>query len=264
MGYIPGKSGGKGAIDNRGKGDAKTRREEESRVREEPSIQRARESERVALRNQLGQKPWVLREFGTGKPFPEEAISVHLKTLGMTDFSGGRAGPVHDTDVAPRTTGFRLYSTLNTSSAQPLSPPHCLFFPAVSAFTDHLGRSMRTSHDTARTPAWHQRRSKRTRASQGRSVQATSMSLTPSRRASVGADIRSAGGRRGDWFNPVRHTLTWYFGAPEDNMTAGRCTVTYLARQDGLEDKQLRAADHAVLLDVLTGLARTGVAWMRM
>ncbi|KAH8977306.1 hypothetical protein EDB86DRAFT_3167203 [Lactarius hatsudake] len=87
MGYIPGKSGGKGAIDNRGKGDAKMRREEESRVREEPSIQRARESERVALRNRLGQKPWVLREFGTGKPFPEEAISVHLKTLGMTDFS---------------------------------------------------------------------------------------------------------------------------------------------------------------------------------
>ncbi|KAH8985960.1 hypothetical protein EDB86DRAFT_3246244 [Lactarius hatsudake] len=87
MGYIPGKSGGKGAIDNRGKGDAKMRREEESRVREEPSIQRAWESERVALRNQLGQKPWVLREFGTGKPFPKEAISVHLKTLGMTDFS---------------------------------------------------------------------------------------------------------------------------------------------------------------------------------
>ncbi|KAH8994747.1 hypothetical protein EDB86DRAFT_3243856, partial [Lactarius hatsudake] len=82
-----GKSGGKGAIDNRGKGDAKTRREEESRVREEPSIQRARESERVALRKRLGQKPWVLREFGAGKPFPKEAISVHFKTLGMIDFS---------------------------------------------------------------------------------------------------------------------------------------------------------------------------------
>ncbi|KAH8976841.1 hypothetical protein EDB86DRAFT_3250761 [Lactarius hatsudake] len=83
MGYIPGKSGGKGAIDSRGKGDAKTRREE-FRVRE---VQRARKSERVTLKNRLGQKPWVLREFGAGKPFPEEAISVHLKTLGMTDFS---------------------------------------------------------------------------------------------------------------------------------------------------------------------------------
>ncbi|KAH9013184.1 hypothetical protein EDB83DRAFT_2680403, partial [Lactarius deliciosus] len=33
----------------------------------------------------------------------------------------------------------RLYSTLNTSSAQPLSPPHRHFFPAVSTFTDHPG-----------------------------------------------------------------------------------------------------------------------------
>ncbi|KAH9021662.1 hypothetical protein EDB83DRAFT_2430744, partial [Lactarius deliciosus] len=40
---------------------------------------------------------------------------------------------------------------------------------------------------------------------------------------------------------------------------AGTCIVTYLARQDGLEGKRLRAADHAVLLDVLAGLARTGV-----
>ncbi|KAH9021273.1 hypothetical protein EDB83DRAFT_2549460 [Lactarius deliciosus] len=40
---------------------------------------------------------------------------------------------------------------------------------------------------------------------------------------------------------------------------AGTCIVTYLARQDGLEGKRLRAADHAALLDVLAGLARTGV-----
>ncbi|KAH8991381.1 hypothetical protein EDB83DRAFT_2479609, partial [Lactarius deliciosus] len=33
---------------------------------------------------------------------------------------------------------------------------------------------------------------------------------------------------------------------------AGTRTVTYLARQDGLEGKRLRAADHAALQDVLT------------
>ncbi|KAH9073425.1 hypothetical protein EDB83DRAFT_2357191, partial [Lactarius deliciosus] len=32
-------------------------------------------------------------------------------------------------------------------------------------------------------------------------------------------------------------------------MAAGRRTVTYLARQDGLEGKRLRAVDHAALLD---------------
>ncbi|KAH9006296.1 hypothetical protein EDB86DRAFT_3143518 [Lactarius hatsudake] len=109
MGYIPGKSGGKGAIDSRGKGDAKTRREE-FRVRE---VQRARKSERVALKNRLGQKPWVLREFGAGKPFPEEAISVHLKTLGMTDFSipkapgsGSHAG--RGIDRSPRVSNIHI------------------------------------------------------------------------------------------------------------------------------------------------------------
>ncbi|KAH9014748.1 hypothetical protein EDB85DRAFT_2212910 [Lactarius pseudohatsudake] len=62
-----------------------------------------------------------------------------------------------------------------------------------------------------------------------------------------------------DWFDPVRHTLAWYFGAPEEDTAAGTRTVTYLAQQDGLEGKRLRAADHVALLDVLAGLARTGV-----
>ncbi|KAH9070977.1 hypothetical protein EDB83DRAFT_2365686, partial [Lactarius deliciosus] len=48
-----------------------------------------------------------------------------------------------------------------------------------------------------------------------------------------------------DWFDPVRHTLTWHFGAPEEDTAAGTRTVTYLARQDGLEGKRLRAADQA-------------------
>ncbi|KAH9177967.1 hypothetical protein EDB89DRAFT_2188754 [Lactarius sanguifluus] len=60
-------------------------------------------------------------------------------------------------------------------------------------------------------------------------------------------------------FDPVRHTLARYFGAPEEDTAAGTRTVTYLARQDGLEGEQLCAADHVALLDVLVGLARTGV-----
>ncbi|KAH8987841.1 hypothetical protein EDB92DRAFT_2115927 [Lactarius akahatsu] len=177
----------------------------------------------------------------------------------------------------------RLYSTLNTSPAQPLSPPHRLFFPAVSTFTDH--------------PEPVDENIPRSRSNIGvapETLKAAYPSLAGPLYAGdfddfvgIGAPLlldrlvvadRGAARRAGvphdvpawapmfaaleaaeDWFDPVRHTLARYFGAPEEDTAAGTRTVTYLARQDGLEGERLRAADHAALLDALAGLARTGV-----
>ncbi|KAH8997899.1 hypothetical protein EDB83DRAFT_2324849 [Lactarius deliciosus] len=62
-----------------------------------------------------------------------------------------------------------------------------------------------------------------------------------------------------DWFNPMWHMLAWYFGGPKEDTAVGTCIVTYVAWQDGLEGKRLHAVDHATLLNVLMGLARTGI-----
>ncbi|KAH9171355.1 hypothetical protein EDB89DRAFT_2114528 [Lactarius sanguifluus] len=176
----------------------------------------------------------------------------------------------------------RLYSTLNPSPAQPLSPPHRLFFPALSTFTP----SEPVDENTPR------RRSNIGVAPE--TLKAAYPSLAGPLCAGdfddfvgIGAPLlldrlviadRGAARRAGlprdvpawapmfaalesaeDWFDPVRHTLARYFGAPEEDTAAGTHTVTYLARQDGLEGERLRAADHTALLDALAGLARTGV-----
>ncbi|KAH9074183.1 hypothetical protein EDB83DRAFT_2549666 [Lactarius deliciosus] len=171
----------------------------------------------------------------------------------------------------------RLYSTLNTSPAQPLSPPHRLFFPAVSTFTDH--------------PEPVDENIPRRRSNIGvaqETLKAAYPSLAGPLHAGdfddfvgIGAPLlldrlvvadRGAARRAGlphdvpawapmfaaleaaeDWFDPrAAHAC------PEDT-AAGTRTVTYLARQDGLEGERLRAADHAALLDALAGLAGTGV-----
>lgn len=179
----------------------------------------------------------------------------------------------------------RLYSTLNSSSPQSLSPPHRLFFPAIPTFSDHL---QETNDETI-----PRRRSNIGVAPE--TLKAAYPSLagplfagdfddfvgldTPllldrvviadrgaARRAGLARDVSawtppfSALEAAEDWFDPVRHTLTEYFGVTEDaGTTAGTRTVTYLARQDGLEGERLRAADHAALLAALADLSKAGV-----
>ncbi|KAI9458661.1 hypothetical protein BJY52DRAFT_417653 [Lactarius psammicola] len=181
----------------------------------------------------------------------------------------------------------RLYSTLNTSLAQPLSLPHRLFFPAIPTFAD---RPPEPDNETA-----PRRRSNIGVAPE--TLKAAYPSLAgplfagdfndfvgigapllldrlvvadrgAARRAGLARDVPawapmfSALEAAEDWFEPVRRSLAQYFGAAEENpgaaATATRA-VTYLARQDGLEGERLRAADHAALLEALAGLARAGV-----
>ncbi|KAH9158685.1 hypothetical protein EDB89DRAFT_1808389, partial [Lactarius sanguifluus] len=154
-----------------------------------------------------------------------------------------------------------------------LSPPHRLFFPAVSTFTDHPGPvdeniPQRRSNISV-TPEM---------------LKAAYLSLAGPLYAGdfddfvgIGAPLlldrlviadRGAARRAGlprdvpAWARmtgSTRHTFAWYLGAPEEDTAAGTRTVTYLARQDGLEGERLRAGDHTALLDALAGLARTGV-----
>ncbi|KAH8986215.1 hypothetical protein EDB86DRAFT_2832727 [Lactarius hatsudake] len=115
----------------------------------------------------------------------------------------------------------RLCSTINTSSAQPLSPPHRHFFPAVSTFMDHpgpvddnkprrrLNMGMRTA--PARLP--------RHRRLVPRIVQ-------DSRDVPVEALMFAALESMEDWFDPVWHTLAQYFGTPEEDTAVGTRTVS--------------------------------------
>ncbi|KAI9507577.1 hypothetical protein F5148DRAFT_1203591 [Russula earlei] len=194
------------------------------------------------------------------------------------------------TDVHTFPSLVRLYSTLNVSSPQSLSPPNRIFFPGIFTFTDPRpdpdpdGDSLR-----------------RQRASIGvapQTLKAAYPSLATAQFAedfgdfaSIGVPVlldrvvladRGAARRDGlprgmsawmrpfaslrvskDWFEPVRRTLAEYFLCAEDESPAmpdaGTHTVTYLSRQDGVEGERLRAADHAALVEALQNLARTGV-----
>jgi hypothetical protein len=176
----------------------------------------------------------------------------------------------------------RLYSTLNSSSPQLLSPPHRLCFPAFHTFSDILEDKLDEI-----TP--------RHRSNIGvapETLKAAYPSLAGPLYAGDFEDFfglhapllfdrlviadRGAARRTGlpldvpawtlpfsaleaaeDWFEPVRHTLAEYFGVAEN--AAGARTVTYLSRQDGINGERLRAADHAALLAALAGLAKAGV-----
>jgi len=180
----------------------------------------------------------------------------------------------------------RLYSTLNISSPQSLSPPHRVIFPAVRTFVDH-------SED----PLALDETAPRHLSSIGlapETLKAAYPSLAgplftgdfddfnelgpvvldrlvvadrgAARRAGLAQDVPawappfSALRTSEEWFEPVRGALAAYFGAAEDAGAAARTrVVTYLARQDGLDGERLRAADHTALLDALAGLSRKGV-----
>ena len=178
---------------------------------------------------------------------------------------------------------LRLYSTLNLTSPQSLSPPHRLYFPAISTFTDP-----RPENNDDTTP--------RKRANIGvapETLKAAYPSLAGVQFAEDFADFsgiampvlldrvvvsdrgaaRHAGLPNGmsawsppftalkaseDWFEPVRRLLAeYFFGENENDGTTH--TITYLSRQDGVDGERLLATDHAALLDALQNLAKTGV-----
>ncbi|KAH9163406.1 hypothetical protein EDB89DRAFT_2247557 [Lactarius sanguifluus] len=172
-----------------------------------------------------------------------------------------------------------LYST---SSAQPLPLPHASSSLPSPPSRTIQGRSMRTSHSAAQTSVRHQRCSKRpTRASQGRSMQATSMTLSASaHRSCWTASLSPAACRAGlprdvpawalmftaleaaeDWFDPVRHMLPRYFGAPKEDTAAGTRTVTYLARQDGLEGERLRTMRRCWMTGITVHVVNEMASW---
>jgi hypothetical protein len=178
----------------------------------------------------------------------------------------------------------RLYSSLNLSSPQWVSPPHRLLFPSIPTFVGH-------------TPLPEEEPVVRPRSLIGISPQmlkAAYPSLVGVQFAEDFDDFakigvpfifdrlviadRTASQRAGlisgvppwarpftalrageDWFESVRRTLAEYFGA-EDSVGAsgaGAHTITYLSRQGSVEGERLRTADHAALLDALQKLART-------
>jgi hypothetical protein len=174
----------------------------------------------------------------------------------------------------------RLYSTLDISSPQSLSPPHRLIFPSIPTFVGPpplLDESVpRRRSDIGVSPQMLKAaypslvgaqfaedfddfvrigvpilldrlviadRSAARRAGLFRGVPAWAQPFTALR----------AGG---DWFELVRRTLAEYFG--EDTSASETHTITYLSRQEGVEGERLLAADHATLLDALQKLARMG------
>jgi hypothetical protein len=191
-------------------------------------------------------------------------------------------------DGAPTTDGHtllslaRLYSTLNISSPQSLSPPHRLLFPVVPTFA-----GPRPQPDNERI-----RRQRSNIGVSPQTLKAAYPSLAGAEFAEDFVDFADIGipvlfdrvivadrgaARRGgsprhalwaapftslraseDWFDATRRTLAQYFFG-EDESTAEMPTVTYLSRQDGPEGERLRAADHTALLNALSSLTRSGI-----
>ena len=187
---------------------------------------------------------------------------------------------------------MRLYSTLNISSPQSLSPPHRICFPAVSTFTDP-------------TPEPDDESIPRTRSNIG----VTPETLKAAYPSLVGAQFeedfedfigigmpvlldrvvvsdRGAAQHSGlppgmsAWsppFTSLRASEEWFEAArlplaqlvlgedasavPDGTATptAGTHAVTYISKQAGGNGERLLAADHEALLEGLQNLARTGV-----
>jgi hypothetical protein len=182
----------------------------------------------------------------------------------------------------------RLYSTLNITSPQSLSPPHRIYFPAIPTFSDPRPR-----------PEFDDESTLRQRSNIGvapETVKAAYPSLAGVQFAEDFADFiginmpvlldrvvvsdrgaaRHAGLPHGmaawsppftglraseDWFEPVRRVLAEYFFGENENAATGSTThtITYLSRQNAPDGERLLATAHTALLDGLQNLARTGV-----
>jgi hypothetical protein len=187
---------------------------------------------------------------------------------------------------------MRLYSTLNISSPQTLSPPHRICFPALPTFVDP-------------TPEPDNESIPRIRSNIGvapETLKAAYPSLVgaqfeenfedfigigmPVLLDRVVVSDRGAAQHSGlpggmsawsppftslraseDWFEPVRRPLAQLVLGEDESAvsdstatpTAGTHAVTYISRQDSTDSDRLLAADHDALLEGLQNLAGTGV-----
>ncbi len=185
---------------------------------------------------------------------------------------------------------MRLYSTLNISSPQSLSPPHRIIFPSIPTFTD-----------PSPLPEVDDQLHPRTRPNIGISpetLKAAYPSLAGAQFAEdfqdfigIGMPVlldrvvvsdrgaaRQSGLRDGmsawsppftalraseDWFEPARRPLAQFVLGEDESAVAGGTVgthaVTYLSRQNNADSGRLLATDHDALLVGLQNLARSGV-----
>ena len=182
---------------------------------------------------------------------------------------------------------MRLYSTLNISSPQSLSPPHRIIFPALPIFAD-----------PAREPDDETPRIRSNIGVAPETLKAAYPSLVgalfehdfedftdidiPVLLDRVVISDRGAARNSGlspgmsawsppftslrtseDWFEPVRRLLAQLVLEEDESAvsdsTAGMHTVTYISRQGRADGERLLAADHEALLEGLQNLGRTGV-----
>jgi hypothetical protein len=179
---------------------------------------------------------------------------------------------------------MRLYSTLNISSPQSLSPPHRILFPAIPTFMD-----------PPPLPKVDDQLHPRTRPNIGISpetLKAAYPSLAGAQFAEdfkdfigIGMPVlldrvvvsdrgaaRQSGLRQGmsawsppftalraseDWFEPARRPLAQLVLGEGESAVAP--TVTYLSRQNSADGGRLLATDHDALLVGLQNLAKSGV-----
>jgi hypothetical protein len=179
---------------------------------------------------------------------------------------------------------MRIYSTLNISSPQSLSPPHRIIFPALPIFADpargledetprirsNIGVAPETlkaaypslvgalfEHDfedfnDIDMPVLLDRVILSDRGAARNSGLSPGMSAWSPPFTSLRASE--------DWFEPVRRLLAQLvLEEDESDSTTRKHAVTYISRQGSADSERLLAADHGALLEGLQNLARTGV-----
>jgi hypothetical protein len=179
---------------------------------------------------------------------------------------------------------MRLYSTLNISSPQSLSPPHRICFPAIPAFANptpepddesilrirsNIGVAPETLKAAYPSLAGAQFKEDfedfmgigmpvvldRVVVSDRGAAQHGGLSRGMSAWSPPFTSLRASE----DWFEPVRRPLAQLVLGEDETPTAGTHAVTYISRQGSADSDRLLAADHEALLEGLQNLARTGV-----
>jgi hypothetical protein len=177
----------------------------------------------------------------------------------------------------------RLYSTLNISSPQSLSPPHRIMFPAVPIFADtapedgsiprirsNIGVAPQTLKAAYPSLVGAQFKDDfedfigigmpvlldRVVVSDRGAAQQSGLPPGASAWSPPFTSLRASE----EWFEPVRRPLAQLvLGEDESALAAGTHAVTYISRQNSAYSERLLTADHEALLEALQNLARTGV-----
>ena len=177
---------------------------------------------------------------------------------------------------------MRLYSTLNISSPQSLSPPHRICFPAIPIFADptpepddesvpRIRSSIGIAPETLKAayPSLVGAQFKddfedfigigmpvlldRVVVSDRGAARHSGLSRDMSAWSPPFTSLRASE----DWFEPARRPLAQLVLG--ETPATGTRAVTYISRQASADNDRLLAADHEALLEGLQSLARTGV-----